>query len=48
MPDVRTASSQAGDPAMRALFISPKPQGPSALLLTSLRTVRGGSQANGE
>src|SRR6476646_8037462 len=48
MPDVRTSSSQAGDLAVRALFISPNRKDPSALLVTSLRTVRGGSQANGE
>ena len=48
MPDERTSGSQAGVPGVRAAFISPNRKEPSALLVTSLLTVRGGSQSNGK
>jgi hypothetical protein len=47
-PDVRTSSSQAGVPGVRAWFISPNRKDPSAFLVTWLDTVRGGLQVNGK
>jgi len=47
LPEVRTRSSQAGDPGVRALFISPNRRDPSAVRVTWLATMRGGSQRNG-
>ena len=45
--DLRTAPSQAGVPGVRALFICPNRKDLSALLVTSLLTMRGGSHENG-